>query len=954
MSFTHIQSINGHQSGDSIFNIPISPTQQSNLLVVDFSMSQPGKLGYIIDDYSNLFFASSGSYSRGGSSATGELILPNGSAAYQWYSVQNHSGSTLITIYTAPGVSLSISYVVNEYAHDDTSNTIVLDKVRTATNTSTSASVAITSSADNELIAAGVTIGAGGITPTPGTDYSSGGSDNQLTGTVYAEYRLAGTTSETAPASWAGSYAWGEIVSSFTTVPTAGRGFVHVQAVYSDVTSTPNIVSLNQATRLNNLIVVNIQSDNIASLTVTDNASTPNTYALALGPVSFNGGANYAYQYYGVQITGGATSLTVASDTSQNVAVTVDEFSGGMQSNATVFDTAVSTTGHYNPAGGLTVTLTQQQLPGSLATPTPPSYTQDPVYAPLLTPSSASNMVTAGWFSSQLARFQATDIYSNNGYLLSIAPNRPQALVFTSHKLAAHSQEVPEMSWGPAAYFAVIGGSYKALPSGNNVYLKNKTAYPPYYPDFGVQIPIYSLGDVAVIPVTIPATTQGNLVVLNVEIQVRSSSVISITDNVGNTYVAAHNPLSYGVAALTLNKWYGVQMTGGATVVTITTSVSSNITQLYVHEYAGGYGSNGKALDTVSTISGTGSFRDYSIFTVPPFAPSFKGEVIDFGMIEATDGYITGPNGYLLQNTDASYTVSDGFANIYQGEPHLSTMYKISDPTIEVAPAAWNDNRTDTIVPYVASVAVFNPGLPILPGFRHVQGQANHVAGASSLSLTLNATRLDNLVVVNFYVSNPGHLTSVTDNKGNTYIASVSELVLPNGAAAYQYYGVQTVNGTTSITITLGSSQDITAVANEYSGGNTTNATVFDTAVVSTGTGTSSSISLSPAKAGELIDTGVLIFSGGVSPVSGSNYTNGGFDQANHTAFTEFRLAGTTSEIAPASWTGSSAWGEIASAFIPASPFFISKVDSINAAGVSKINGVSLSNISTFSSVREN
>jgi hypothetical protein len=201
--------------------------------------------------------------------------------------------------------------------------------------------------------------------------------------------------------------------------------------------------------------------------------------------------------------------------------------------------------------------------------------------------------------------------------------------------------------------------------------------------------------------------------------------------------------------------------------------------------------------------------------------------------------------------------------------------------------------------------------------FSYVQGGNNHATSTTSLSVTLSATGTNNLVVISFFVSNPGKVTSVTDNKGNTYVASASELTLSNGSAANQYYGVQTSGGATSITVNLSSAQDLDIGVNEYAGGRTTNATVFDKAATNTGTGTSASVSLAPTSSGELIDTGAIIFNGTSNPVSGTGYVNGGFDQTTHTAYTQLKLSGTTSETAPATWTGSSAWGEIASAFVP-------------------------------------
>src|SRR6476659_4272530 len=96
------------------------------------------------------------------------------------------------------------------------------------------------------------------------------------------------------------------------------------------------------AVKANNLVIVNFKFDSasFSNVSVTDNAG--NTYALAVGPI---GGSLGAHQFYGVAVTGGATSITVSWTTSRTIRVTVDEYAGGAHSNAAVFDKAASNTG---------------------------------------------------------------------------------------------------------------------------------------------------------------------------------------------------------------------------------------------------------------------------------------------------------------------------------------------------------------------------------------------------------------------------------------------------------------------------------------------------------------------------------------------------------------------------------------------------------------------------------
>ncbi len=98
------------------------------------------------------------------------------------------------------------------------------------------------------------------------------------------------------------------------------------------------------AARVGSLLVVSMKFTTVVSaVSVTDNASIPNTYAAAAGPIGT--GAVTAFQFYGVQVTGGATQVTVSWTTSATLRATIDEFSGGMQTNATVFDKVATNNG---------------------------------------------------------------------------------------------------------------------------------------------------------------------------------------------------------------------------------------------------------------------------------------------------------------------------------------------------------------------------------------------------------------------------------------------------------------------------------------------------------------------------------------------------------------------------------------------------------------------------------
>lgn len=201
--------------------------------------------------------------------------------------------------------------------------------------------------------------------------------------------------------------------------------------------------------------------------------------------------------------------------------------------------------------------------------------------------------------------------------------------------------------------------------------------------------------------------------------------------------------------------------------------------------------------------------------------------------------------------------------------------------------------------------------------------QSKQTASGSTASLVhtfATATTQNNLVIANVKVAQIGATpTSVVDSAGNTYALAGSQEVNIGGSpiTVYQYYGVQTTGGATTLTVNLPSAQAIRICVEEFSGGLTTNATVFDKVATNLGGGadTSASLTLAPSKAGELISV-FLVTTGGGTFTAGSNYTIG---TQNTNGTSEYRLSSLTSETAPISWTSGtiSGWAEIAGAYLP-------------------------------------
>lgn len=136
--------------------------------------------------------------------------------------------------------------------------------------------------------------------------------------------------------------------------PRLDAAFAAVQSA-TQVSSTSTGVSVTLSATTAGNIVIGFGKTSSTSETlnsVTDNAG--NTYAI-VGPVD-QGSTVRLYLFYGVQVTGGATSVTLNWSGTTTHRCGADEFSGAAATNAAAFD--VSATGHASSAAPATGTLT--------------------------------------------------------------------------------------------------------------------------------------------------------------------------------------------------------------------------------------------------------------------------------------------------------------------------------------------------------------------------------------------------------------------------------------------------------------------------------------------------------------------------------------------------------------------------------------------------------------------
>lgn len=228
-----------------------------------------------------------------------------------------------------------------------------------------------------------------------------------------------------------------------------------------------------------------------------------------------------------------------------------------------------------------------------------------------------------------------------------------------------------------------------------------------------------------------------------------------------------------------------------------------------------------------------------------------------------------------------------------------------------------------------------------------VQTATQATGSGTSVVITVSSTVQNNLVVIHVKVTGVTEtLSSVTDDKGNTYVVS-SPLAGGTEYRLYQAYGVQVTGGVTAITCNFSSNvASKRCGADEYSGNKITNATTFDASATGTGTGTSLATgALSPAATGELI-VATYAVSGPATFTNGTNYTL--YNGVNPvTVRSQYRLSGTTSETAPCTQNVSQTWGVIATAFKLITTN-IKTIEGLAKASVKTDNALAIASVKTI------
>lgn len=204
-------------------------------------------------------------------------------------------------------------------------------------------------------------------------------------------------------------------------------------------------------------------------------------------------------------------------------------------------------------------------------------------------------------------------------------------------------------------------------------------------------------------------------------------------------------------------------------------------------------------------------------------------------------------------------------------------------------------------------------------------------SSVTSIVLTMVGTTVNNLIVV--HARSNVAITSIVDNNGNSYTFAQN---ISGGNRAFQAYAVQIVGGTTTITITIGSSCFIDAFTEEWSGVERTNTLAYNNSSQSlTLSATTLSVPSFSMPSGSLIIATAIC--GGFATWTGD--TDYVVTTGNTRVTSQYKLNSSTSEISSISISGeTNTIAEISTAFNP----YIPLAQLVNIQSINRIQSITI------------
>jgi hypothetical protein len=312
------------------------------------------------------------------------------------------------------------------------------------------------------------------------------------------------------------------VVSSSSGASVASGGFSFVQTATASTGGSTTVPLTVAAVGAAHLLVITIKTANApGTVTVTDNSGGGHTYATTFTTTS---GSFGLYQIYGVNVTPGATLVTITFANPIAARVSVDEYAGNLATTASVFDIYQSSIGSGTSASTVS-----------------------------FSPAAAGELIAASF-----ATGSAKTITAGTNY--AVASNG--VTTPTAYRLSSSTSETAPISWTGVDTWAEIAAAFK-----------------PILP-FVVQAAQGSGTSKA-----ISAAVANNLLVVFVN-QSSTTAAPTITDSAGGSYTLV--PINSVYATSTASLYVGYKIaTGGETSVSATPGSGGSVVGVSAFEVYG-------------------------------------------------------------------------------------------------------------------------------------------------------------------------------------------------------------------------------------------------------------------------------------------------------------------------------------------------------------------------------
>lgn len=281
-------------------------------------------------------------------------------------------------------------------------------------------------------------------------------------------------------------------------------------------------------------------------------------------------------------------------------------------------------------------------------------------------------------------------------------------------------------------------------------------------------------------PVTIPATLDGSLIVMQVQVQLASGTSASVTDNMGNTYsmVPIANP---GVSQRHVETWYCLSAVAGVTTVTLNTGSGTSVNVAGgLSEWAGG----ATAARASASLNNPSSLSPAAAAATPAIGDLVIGQIAYQASVASTQQE---------HLADGTYTalprVTRGTTNMWAGAYKVATAATPTGPswTMDAAVGTGELTAVFTQAAGAPTAAFTSSSAGLVTSFDGSGSTANGGATIAAYAWTYGDGTTGSGVTPSHTYAQAGTYSvqlTVTDSVGQTGTTSHSVTVTAPGAQA--------------------------------------------------------------------------------------------------------------------------------------------------------------------------